>query len=111
MFGGRGGGARTQGIPADADRRPGGFGVRVVHSGVWGFASSPIVTEDELRRISAVAVEVAKASAIAKRASVDLPQPDSPTMPTLRPLYTVTSTPCRACTRGAGCHSWRRGRR
>lgn len=72
LFGGRGGGNRTQGIPADADRRPGGFGVRVVHSGVWGFASSPIVTEDELRRITAVAVEVAKASAIAKRADLKL---------------------------------------
>ena len=26
-----------------------GFGVRVIHSGVWGFASSPLVTEDEIR--------------------------------------------------------------
>ena len=44
-----------------------GFGVRVIHSGVWGFASSPIVTEDEIRRITRIATEVAKASAIAKR--------------------------------------------
>src|SRR5688572_10903589 len=68
--GGRGGG--TQGIPADADRRPGGFGVRVIHSGVWGFASSPIVTEDEIRRITRMAVEVARASAIAKKTDVKL---------------------------------------
>ncbi len=68
--GGRGGGA--QGIPVDADRRPGGFGVRVIHSGVWGFASSPIVTEDEIRRIARLAVEVARASAIAKKADVRL---------------------------------------
>ena len=68
--GGRGGG--TQGIPVDADRRPGGFGVRVIHSGVWGFASSPIVTEDEIRRITRVAVEVARASAIAKKQDVRL---------------------------------------
>jgi len=68
--GGRGGGA--QGIPVDADRRPGGFGVRVIHSGVWGFASSPIVTEDEIRRITRVAVEVARASAIAKKADMKL---------------------------------------
>jgi len=69
--GGRGGGGTT-GIPLDADRRPGGFGVRVIHSGVWGFASSPIVTEDEIRRITRVAVEVARASAIAKRADLRL---------------------------------------
>jgi TldD protein len=41
--GGRGGrGAQLREIPTDANRQPGGFGVRVVHSGVWGFASSPI---------------------------------------------------------------------
>jgi TldD protein len=48
--------------------------VRVVHSGVWGFASSPIVTEDEIRRITRVATEVAKASAIAKKADLKLAQ-------------------------------------
>ena len=52
--------------------RRGGFGVRVIHSGVWGFASSPIVTEDEIRRITQIATEVAKASAIAKKADVRL---------------------------------------
>jgi TldD protein len=67
--GGRGGGG---GIPTDADRQAGGFGVRVIHSGVWGFASSPIVTEDEIRRITRIAVEVAKASAIAKKTDVRL---------------------------------------
>jgi TldD protein len=46
--------------------------VRVIHSGVWGFASSPIVTEDELRRITRLAAEIAKASAIAKKADVKL---------------------------------------
>src|SRR5262249_29134362 len=49
-----------------------GFGVRVIHSGVWGFASSPIVTEDELRRITRIAVEVARASAIARKRDVQL---------------------------------------
>ena len=63
-FGGGGGGAR--------DRGAAGFGIRVIHSGVWGFASSPIVTEDEIRRIARMATEVAKASAIAKRADVKL---------------------------------------
>jgi TldD protein len=49
-----------------------GFGVRVIHSGVWGFASSPIVTEDEIRRITRSAADVARASAIARRQEVRL---------------------------------------
>src|SRR5216684_6612207 len=65
--GGRGGGARAGGRPGAA-----GFGVRVIHSGVWGFASSPIVTEDEIRRITRIAAEVARASAIAKKVDVKL---------------------------------------
>jgi TldD protein len=67
-FGGFGGGGGT----TVRDRGAAGFGVRVIHSGVWGFASSPIVTEDEIRRITLLATEVAKASAIAKRADVKL---------------------------------------
>ncbi len=70
-FGGRGGNQLRE-IPTEADRKAAGFGVRVVHSGVWGFASSPIVTEDEIRRITRVAIEVARASAIAKRADLKL---------------------------------------
>jgi TldD protein len=64
---GRGGGARAGGRPGAA-----GFGVRVIRSGVWGFASSPIVTEDELRRITRIAAEVAKASAVAKKTDIKL---------------------------------------
>jgi TldD protein len=67
-FGGFGFGGAGAAGPSGA----GGFGVRVIHSGVWGFASSPIVTEDEIRRITRMATEVAKASAIAKRADVRL---------------------------------------
>jgi TldD protein len=69
--GGRGGG-NIIGIPSEADRKAAGFGIRVIHSGVWGFASSPIVTEDELRRVARVATEVAKASAIAKKTDLKL---------------------------------------
>src|SRR5688572_25466709 len=49
-----------------------GFGVRVIHSGVWGFASSPFVTADEIKKITAQATDVAKASAISKRFEVKL---------------------------------------
>ena len=65
-FGGGGGEDETAG------RGAAGFGVRVIHGGVWGFASSPIVTEDEIRRITRMATEVAKASAIAKQRDVRL---------------------------------------
>jgi len=56
----------------DGSPRAAGFGVRVIHGGVWGFASSPIVTEDEIRRIARVAAEVARASAVAKKMDVRL---------------------------------------
>ena len=39
-----------------------GFGVRVLVDGTWGYASSPLATEDEVRRATLHALEVAKAS-------------------------------------------------
>jgi TldD protein len=69
--GGRGRGGFGGGGGAD-DGGAAGFGVRVIHSGVWGFASGPSVTEDEIRRITRMATEVAKASAIARRQDVRL---------------------------------------
>jgi TldD protein len=80
-FGGRGGRGGGRGGGGGGGRRGGGaggavgaagFGVRVIHSGTWGFASSPIVTEDEIRRITRIAADVAKASAIAKKTDVIL---------------------------------------
>ena len=70
--GGGGGGFGGGGADETAGRGAAGFGVRVIHSGVWGFASSPIVTEDEIRRITRMATEIAKASAIAKQRDVVL---------------------------------------
>jgi TldD protein len=70
--GGRGGGGRGGGRGGRANRGAAGFGVRVIHSGVWGFASSPIVTEDEIRRITRIAADIAKASAVAKKVDVKL---------------------------------------
>jgi len=82
-FGGRGGGGRGggRGGGGGGGGRGGrggggtgaaGFGVRVIHSGTWGFASSPIVTEDEIKRITKIAAEVARSSAIAKKNDVRL---------------------------------------
>jgi len=44
----------------------------VIHSGVWGFASSPLVTPEEIKRVTAIATDVARASAIAKKRDVQL---------------------------------------
>src|SRR6201996_4342075 len=40
-----------------------GFAVRVLLDGTWGYASSPLATEDEVRKATQRALEVAKASA------------------------------------------------
>jgi TldD protein len=60
------------GFGAGGHEESAGFGVRVIHSGVWGFASSPIVTEDEIKKVTARATDVAKASAVSKRFEVKL---------------------------------------
>jgi TldD protein len=39
-----------------------GFGVRVVVDGTWGFASSNVVTKDEIARVTAQAAGIAKAN-------------------------------------------------
>ena len=62
-FGGRGGGGTTETY---------GFGVRVIHNGVWGFSSSPVVTPDEIKRVTGIATDIARASAIAKKTDVRL---------------------------------------
>ena len=54
------------------------------------------------RPSSARVPEVGRSSAITSRASVDLPEPDSPTTPRLRPASIVRLTPLSACTFGAG---------
>jgi TldD protein len=49
-----------------------GFGVRVIADGAWGFASSPRVNKEEIQRIAALAVEIAKAGALVKERDVRL---------------------------------------
>ncbi len=62
-FGGRGGGGTVETY---------GFGIRVIHGGVWGFASSPLVTPEEIKRVAGVATDIARASAVAKKTDVRL---------------------------------------
>jgi TldD protein len=52
-----------------------GFGVRAVAEGAWGFASSAILTREEVERVAALAVEVARASALTRRDPVDIGPP------------------------------------
>ncbi len=52
-----------------------GFGVRVIVNGAWGFSSSSIVARHEIERVTAEAVEIARASASVFRPPVNLGQP------------------------------------
>lgn len=49
-----------------------GFGVRTLYKGAWGFASSSVVREEEIERVAALSVEIARASAICKKDEVKL---------------------------------------
>ncbi|MCC7430366.1 TldD/PmbA family protein [bacterium] len=49
-----------------------GFGVRVIANGSWGFASSNLLTNEEIQRISTLAVKIAKASSLLKKQNVKL---------------------------------------
>ncbi|MFP3869401.1 MAG: TldD/PmbA family protein [Syntrophobacteria bacterium] len=52
-----------------------GFGVRVLVSGAWGFASSRQVTPEEIARVGMQALEIARASARVPGEKVDLGPP------------------------------------
>jgi len=49
-----------------------GFGVRVIVDGAWGFASSSRLEPAEVDAVAAQATQIARASAIAKKADVDI---------------------------------------
>jgi len=52
-----------------------GFGVRVLMNGAWGFASSRDLSKEEIERGTAMAFEIAKASALTSGGKVDLGAP------------------------------------
>jgi TldD protein len=54
---------KTLAVPNVSENSSFGFGVRVIVDGAWGFASSPIVTKEEIARITGEAVVIAKANA------------------------------------------------
>ncbi|HBR58635.1 MAG TPA: TldD protein [Blastocatellia bacterium] len=49
-----------------------GFGIRVLVNGTWGFAASPMVTMDEVRRVTNDAVLIAKANAVFQKTKIRL---------------------------------------
>src|SRR5439155_1813548 len=49
-----------------------GFNVRVLVDGAWGFAASAVVSGPEIDRVAGLAVQIARASALAKRDDVQL---------------------------------------
>jgi len=49
-----------------------GFGVRVLINGTWGFAASPIMTTEEVVRITTEAAEIAKANSLITRKKIEL---------------------------------------
>jgi len=53
-------------VESVADNESRGFGVRAVVDGAWGFASSAVLTAAEVDRITALAVQIARASALFK---------------------------------------------
>src|SRR5271157_1171235 len=54
-----------------------GIGIRVIANGAWGFASTDRLTREGVQTCAAEAVNIAKASALAKRADVAL-APEQP---------------------------------
>jgi TldD protein len=63
---------QTDEVPFITDQQSFGFGVRVIANGQWGFAASPLVTAEEIARITREAVVVAKANSALQASPVQL---------------------------------------
>ncbi|HUQ94090.1 MAG TPA: TldD/PmbA family protein [Bryobacteraceae bacterium] len=59
-------------VPVISDGESFGFGVRVIAAGAWGFAASPLVTKNEIARITREAVAVARANSAVRSKPVQL---------------------------------------
>lgn len=49
-----------------------GFGIRVLFKGCWGFASSSVITADEIRKVALQAVKIARSSSMVMKHPVKL---------------------------------------
>jgi TldD protein len=59
-------------LESASSNRSGGFGVRVLVDGAWGFAASGVLERGEVERVTAQAVAVARSSGLAQREPVQL---------------------------------------
>src|SRR5262249_42273126 len=59
-------------VPGVIESETFGFGVRVLHSGAWGFAASPVVAKAEIARVTAQAAAIARANAALRQRPVEL---------------------------------------
>jgi TldD protein len=67
---------RDRRIEEVADTEDMGFGIRAIVNGAWGFASSYKLEKEEVQRIAALAVEVARSSSRSLKQPVELvPEP------------------------------------
>ncbi|HEY9690665.1 MAG TPA: TldD/PmbA family protein [Oculatellaceae cyanobacterium] len=64
--------ARDRSLSNISDNVSSGFGVRVLLDGAWGFAASPHKTLQEVERIVALAVDIAKGSRLSQQTKVQL---------------------------------------
>jgi TldD protein len=68
-------GTKNGSLDAVSDDRSQGFGVRALVNGAWGFASSSRLEPAEVDRVARLAVDIARASALALRTPIDLGTP------------------------------------
>ena len=78
------GSAKVNHVPGVIETETFGFGVRVVHSGTWGFAASPRVTRDEIARVTGAATTIAKANSALRKRPLELAK-----VPAYRDRYTT----------------------
>src|SRR5215813_5656602 len=63
---------KVNSVPAVVETESFGFGVRVLHSGAWGFAASPTVDKDTIARVTTQAAGIARANAALRQRPVEL---------------------------------------
>jgi TldD protein len=59
-------------LEAAASNQSAGFGVRVLVDGAWGFSASAVIEPDEGDRIAREAIDIARASGLARKGPVEL---------------------------------------
>src|SRR5262247_1716660 len=63
---------KNSNVDGIGDQYSQGFGVRVLINNSWGFASSAYLNKSEIERVTALAIQVAKASGVVPSERVDL---------------------------------------